>query len=492
MDDIYEYFAGSDKCILCDEDFPDIELPKNYNPDVRILQDWPHFFRAILTPKPNSQPVPAGPGIIPRSGKWVDVYIGRPTDPRESRRLVSICRRTSGEPAYWFHTFCWQLLLKNNVRANTENVFRAARSAAPLYILPATSGKYRDDFALSQGLLRLTQQSNAPYYSCVNGGHNRRGLLGTLEKLSRLPPEIILNVWNHLSPCVTKSLISVKSGRMDKLLDRIDSARPGSSGLLSLSDHITVHLVSIRGTRYISGLDNGKQMLGHSSERHERFLVSVPLQVNEIKLTIGLYGIRRIKFCGPSGSSEWVEDDVLTRSEGSTWTGALRSTQIAFMLSWDDLRINGLTNTQEDSERFGDCFLWDHDPPDLAVNELSPNTFHEHDSVLDPSQSIRGFPGWRLMRYLPLVDKGGTLYGLTMFCVRAGGIVGIAAHFRSPHRDWTHMVGFQEGFPIHFRMMEGEHITHVYIHCFGARIFAPFILVGEDQQEQVMLLWTGC
>ncbi|KAI9749022.1 MAG: hypothetical protein M1835_001660, partial [Candelina submexicana] len=273
------------------------------------------------------------------------------------------------------------------------------------------------------------------------------------------------------------------SGRMGDLLDRIDSSRPGSSGLLSLSDHITVHLVSIRGTRYISGFDNGKQMLGHSSERHERFLVSVPLQVNEIKLTIGLYGIRRIKFCGPSGSSEWVEDDVLTRSEGSTWTGALRSTQIALMLSWDDLRINGLTNTQDDSERFGDCFLWDHDPPDLAVNELSPNTFHEHDSVLDPSQSIRGFPGWRLMRYLPLVDKGSTLYGLTMFCVRAGGIVGIAAHFRSPHTDRTHMVGFQEGFPIHFRMMEGEHITHVYIHCFGARIFAPFILVKTNKSR---------
>lgn len=101
----------------------------------------------------------------------------------------------------------------------------------------------------------------------------------------------------------------------------------------------------------------------------------------------------------------------------------------------------------------------------------------EFDPVEPPSQ-IRHFAGWRLCRYLPLLDDDDYITGCTMYCDNHS-ITGMVTNGKS-----SKMIGYRLGCPIHLCFHSGEHITSVW-----ARLpHDPFSLEFETQPTLLVCL----
>jgi hypothetical protein len=70
---------------------------------------------------------------------------------------------------------------------------------------------------------------------------------------------------------------------------------------------------------------------------------------------------------------------------------------------------------------------------------------------------IRNFPGWRLCRYLPLINDRSYIAGLTMYC-DGHSVTGTIAHGES-----SRLIGHRQGCPIHLYLQNGERIASVWI-----------------------------
>lgn len=265
----------------------------------------------------------------------MDIRIGQSKTLPDRRPLVTICRLQGpreGE-AYCFHSYCWQLLIKDNIRVGPEYIFRFARSSALIYTLPTRVGGHVVDFTLHYGLDRLSLEEDSGCAAEVDR-HDQTGLSTILARVYALPAEIVLEIWKHLDSCATRSLITIKSGAVADLLDRIVLSKTGWSGVLCPSDRVTVSLVSVKGTKYLCGLDDGKNQHGYPGQAI--LSACIPRQINEVRFIISAYGIRGIKFLGQTGSSNWIGDRTVG-SEGETWVGIIRSRSmmLKLQLSWD-------------------------------------------------------------------------------------------------------------------------------------------------------------
>ena len=127
----------------------------------------------------------------------------------------------------------------------------------------------------------------------------------------------------YLKPCATRSPLPVQ-GEVWDLLDRIDLSTANSTGTAKLSSDIAVHLISMKGARYLCGINDGEQLLGYSNERKEVLRTKIPSYVVAIRFTIAFYKIRRIQFQGQDDSSKWIGDGML-ESEDSNWTRIIRT-----------------------------------------------------------------------------------------------------------------------------------------------------------------------
>ena len=124
--------------------------------------------------------------------------------------------------------------------------------------------------------------------------------------------------------------------------------------------------------------------------------------------------------------------------------------------------------------------MWNCDPSVSIKGTLNADAIYEPEDSFRSRAHVHGFPGWRLMTYLPLVEEGYYLYGLTAFCSLSGGITGFKAYFRGnqSRKDLlSHSVGWCQGCRIHFRMMSTERITSVCIRRGRLTISNPYLLV---------------
>ena len=72
-------------------------------------------------------------------------------------------------------------------------------------------------------------------------------------------------------------------------------------------------------------------------------------------------------------------------------------------------------------------------------------------------RQVQNYPGWRLCKYLPFLDDGGYISGLTMYC-NGHGITGMIAHGQSKT-----LIGQCEGCPIHIYLQPNERIVSVWL-----------------------------
>jgi hypothetical protein len=91
---------------------------------------------------------------------------------------------------------------------------------------------------------------------------------------------------------------------------------------------------------------------------------------------------------------------------------------------------------------------------------------------------VAGFPGWRLIEHLPLVNQGNVLYGITSYCATEGGINGLKSHFRSSRATSALKIGHCTGCAIHFRLAESEYFQSAWVlYDESSFICGPFLKV---------------
>lgn len=119
--------------------------------------------------------------------------------------------------------------------------------------------------------------------------------------------------------------------------------------------------------------------------------------------------------------------------------------------------------------------MWDHD---TITGTALREGFYQAPVFTSRTLAIDGFPGWLLIRYLPLALENYVLYGLTISCTGSGRISGMGAHFTGrypgdePKSLWT---GCQTGCALHFRMKNGERIVSVGI-CRHRKMSVAYLL----------------
>ena len=91
------------------------------------------------------------------------------------------------------------------------------------------------------------------------------------------------------------------------------------------------------------------------------------------------------------------------------------------------------------------------------------------------------------MRHVPFMEKGATMYGLTVSCSRAGGIIGLGTHFhryseagiRSSYSTWQ---GQYKGCILHIRLQPKEQITAIWVlSCKSGFFDYPYLGVSDPQ-----------
>ena len=87
-----------------------------------------------------------------------------------------------------------------------------------------------------------------------------------------------------------------------------------------------------------------------------------------------------------------------------------------------------------------------------------------------PISQIMNYPGWRLCKYLPLVDDNGVgISGLTMYC-NGHGVTGIVAHGQNETQ-----IGRRQGCPIHFILQPDERVISIWL-----RVPANYVPVENE------------
>ncbi len=97
--------------------------------------------------------------------------------------------------------------------------------------------------------------------------------------------------------------------------------------------------------------------------------------------------------------------------------------------------------------------MWDKD--------INLSSTHRILDTADYCPRIREFPGWRLCRYLSLLDAGQSISGLIVYCY-LHGITGISAQ-----GDLTELIGSRRGCAIHLPLYHNERILSVWVRTPG-------------------------
>ncbi|KAK2795985.1 hypothetical protein FQN51_009530 [Onygenales sp. PD_10] len=427
------------------------------------------------------------PALFTSNAATVNISV----DPKEyanrKPRSITICRpKPDTEFIYCFHLPCW-LRLRADLQVpmmKPIHIYSLALSVTPLRGPSFPVNPYTDGFTLSRALNRLAEDLHWKELIPSDQGRRSSDLTNLLRDIwTKLPVEIVSMIWMYLQSCPTRSLISITAGGAMDLLEKITPCKIGRNGNIILHDHVSVHLIRIKGAGYVCGLDDGKRLCGHRSSTHHRISLTSPIVA--VTFTLGLYGIRRIQFHGQDGSLRSVGDQSYDPN-GHNWAGIIRSQQAMSYLQlwWDGLKLYAIDRLQADSTSFGDRFLWDCDYPISAKNVLTAEMYYTHPRP-SPTGSVCETLAWTPVRHLPLQGAQSVLYGITLFCASSGGIVGMGAHFRCDRLSnkrkvsWT---GRQTGCPIHFRLKAPETITSVWVvHHRSDNFVTPFIIMKTSE-----------
>lgn len=276
----------------------------------------PSLYLVISGQSELQEPLISQPAIIIRSYHGAKTCVQQETS---GQRHVIIYRSGNHAQAYWFHSYCWQLLKKIGANIITSSkLMNFAQSTAAIF--NPSNGSYPSLQQLLNGAHSLITKYLTERRS------SETDLFKLLEKVLELPVEIVGMILTLTRPCAILSLLIIEAGVALSLLKRVLS-KPLSLVEFKLED-MSFGLITIRGEEYLC---NSKQVVSQPCKTGIPPLHSI----FSIKVTIGPYGIRLLQF---------QQDDVLSVSIGEAaqsadgWTAIVRSQNIKNLTFRHDVR----------------------------------------------------------------------------------------------------------------------------------------------------------
>jgi hypothetical protein len=122
--------------------------------------------------------------------------------------------------------------------------------------------------------------------------------------------------------------------------------------------------------------------------------------------------------------------------------------------------------------------MWKGEIPLSATIAVNSKAYYQNRSWLDPKYEVNGFPGWNLIRHLPLLKHRSVFYGITAYCAPAGAIVGLESHFRCEGVTSSSSIGSKIGCAIYFALADSEYFDTAWALCDEIMALSgPFLVV---------------
>jgi hypothetical protein len=122
--------------------------------------------------------------------------------------------------------------------------------------------------------------------------------------------------------------------------------------------------------------------------------------------------------------------------------------------------------------------MWEGDIPLSAAITVSSKAYYQEKSWPSVRREVNGFPGWQLMKHLPLLKHRSVLYGITAYCAPEGAIAGLESHFRCEGVTSSSSIGRKIGCAIYFALADSEYFDTAWALCDDiASLLGPFLVV---------------
>lgn len=191
------------------------------------------------------------------------------------------------------HSICWRALER---RANANSLSNLAYALLPSLNTKTTGNVHAlsNKFLLSEAVRQLCEASHDDLREAPK-------LFNTLDRLRKLPEEIILLILESLPLTIVKCLISLQA--TVKLIGEA-SVSGHWTGVLLLHGQLNIFFRPLFGENYVCGLHNTYQQFGRRSEDNQQVQIESP--VVAISSIIGLYGVMGIEYLMKNGKRGYI------------------------------------------------------------------------------------------------------------------------------------------------------------------------------------------
>lgn len=191
------------------------------------------------------------------------------------------------------HSICWHAVERC---ASVDSLSNLAYALLPSLHTKVDGNIHAlsNKFFLSEALRELCGSSR-------DGLRQGPKLFNLLNRLRKLPEEIILPILESLPLTIVRCLISLQA--TVKLMSEA-SLTPQWTGVLLLHGQLTIFFRPLFGEHYVCGLHNVYQQFGHRSEDYQKVQIESP--VVAVSPIIGIFGVRGIEYLMKNGKSGYL------------------------------------------------------------------------------------------------------------------------------------------------------------------------------------------
>jgi hypothetical protein len=376
--------------------------------------------------------------------------------------------------AYYYHPYCWEYVIAQGIEDFTcGRLLRLARSSNQLFCLPGSAGS--GSTSVVTDVAPNPRLSDKQFKNCLK------------RFREKLPPDLQGLILDYAGICPASSILRiVYAGTMD-LLQRV-VLEPNHTIQCPIARHMKFNFVFIEDSWLWCGCTTEIGIIGYPGLKS--IPAEIPSDVNMVKFTIGRFGIQGLQFRGPGGASIPIGE-----FQESLWTGQMTSLDsLEYMLLGLDVRqehTRNSTNTNSakglkvrnlkiDNRQkpFGHRFMWKGEIPLSATIAVNSKAYYQNTSWVNPKYKVNGFPGWHLIRHLPLLKHRSVFYGITAYCTPTGATVGLESHFRCEGVTSSSSIGRKKGCAIYFALADSEYFDTAWALCDDiAAMLGPFLVV---------------
>lgn len=262
--------------------------------DLAILPDYFHPVTVTLIGRPPDQTI-----NIRR-----EPFEDRPDEIEQNPNYIAFC----------VHSWCYAVLIWKVPKCSISDVYRLVRSLTPK---PSIWQYTREELT---GLPNQ-QLDCAGSLRTLAGLADRSLALAPLLSILKLPPEIIILIWEYVGLLTPYSAFLLVAGETSRLAIQLHSPR-SCDLMLKPGSYFSAKMMTVFGTQYIQDL--------HAEDGDINFQVSGT--VLGVKLAVSVSGICAIKILGCDWETDWVGK---IPSTGRIWYGMINGTVHAIRFNYN-------------------------------------------------------------------------------------------------------------------------------------------------------------